>query len=174
MKFIPSSLSGVFTIELDPKADERGSFVRTFCKNDFAAIGLNLNFVQINQSFNTKQGTFRGLHFQHPPHADEKLVRCVAGRVLDILVDYRPESPTYLQSFTIELSAQNLKMVFIPKGIAHGFLTLEDNSSLIYHHTEFYQPGSEGGLRYSDPKLNLKLPESVQVISERDKNYPLL
>ncbi len=174
MKFIKTNLEDLYIIKLISFHDGRGSFSRTFCKNEFEKIGLKNEFVQINQSINLKKGTFRGLHYQVPPFEDDKLIRCISGSVFDIIVDLRSNSKTFLEHFSIELSAKNQKMLFVPKGFAHGFLTLEDDSQLIYHHTSFYQPGFEGGINYKDPKIDIELPISVEVVSKKDMEIPFL
>lgn len=174
MKFNSTAISGVYVITPEPRRDERGWFARTFCKREFAEIGVDAEFVQLNQSFNRIKGTFRGMHYQRPPHAEKKLVRCVAGSICDFAVDLRKNSPTFLKTFAVELSAENMDMILIPEGVAHGFITLEDNTSLLYHHTAFYHPGSEEGVRFDDPSIHLKLPTEIKVMSDRDRSYPLL
>ncbi len=171
MKFTETPLAGAYVIDLEPKLDIRGSFVRTFCKKEFELIGFHEDFVQINESFNLLKGTFRGIHFQKDTYSENKLVRCVAGSVFDIIVDVRKESPTYMKHYSVIISSKNLKMILIPKGFAHGFLTLEDNTSLLFHHTKYYQPDSEVGIRYDDPRLGIKLPIPISVINPRDQSY---
>lgn len=174
MKFEETGLEKLFIVEPEPFYDDRGSFFRVFCENEFSSIGLNRQFVQINQSINTKKFTFRGLHYQLNPYADCKLIRCIKGEVFDVIVDVRKNSKTFLNHFSIRLSSKNKKMLFVPEGFAHGFLTLEDNSQLIYHHTSFYKPGFEGELNYRDPKLKIVLPNEVSVISEKDENIAFI
>jgi len=174
MKFTETRLKKLYIIEPEPFVDERGVFFRTYCKEEFKKIGLNKDFVQINQSINSKKGTFRGLHYQIPPYGDTKLIRCISGRVLDILVDIRKGSITFLNYFAIEISEENKKMIFVPEGFAHGFMTLEDNSQLIYHHTAFYQPSFEAGINYNDPKIKLELPINIRVINKKDADIPLI
>lgn len=174
MRFIETPLKGAYTIELEPFSDDRGLFARTYCKRDFEKIGFDKEFVQFNFSLTLTKGTIRGLHYQLPPYSEIKLIKCVRGKVYDVLVDLRESSPTYLKWFGVELSEENMKMVLIPEGFAHGFQTLEDNAQLIYHHTAFYTPGFEKGLRYNDPVLAIEWPLEVSVISEKDKNNPLL
>jgi dTDP-4-dehydrorhamnose 3,5-epimerase len=154
--------------------DDRGWFFRNFAADDFAAMGLNSSWPQMNHSFTKTAGTIRGMHYQHPPHNEVKLVRCIAGAVLDVVVDIRPQSATYLQHFATELNAQNKQMLYIPQGFAHGFQSLVANSELLYLHSTNYQPGAEGGLRYNDPTININWPLPLTIISERDKNHPLL
>jgi dTDP-4-dehydrorhamnose 3,5-epimerase len=174
MKFNESPITGVFVVTAQPHLDDRGWFARMFCKNEFREIGIDAEFVQLNQSFNHVTGTFRGMHYQAPPYAEKKLIRCVAGAILDFVIDLRKGSPTFLNSYAIELSAENKTMLLIPEGIAHGFITLEDKTSLLYHHTAVHHPASERGLRFNDPRVKLELPRPITVISDRDKGYPLL
>lgn len=174
MIFEETRLPGCFVLTLEPYSDERGWFARTFCKKEFEAIGHHSEWVQMNHSFTIGKGTIRGLHFQLPPHKEVKLVRCIAGAVSDVVVDIRENSPTFLQWTAVELSATNKKMIYIPEGFAHGFQSQEENSELIYHHTAFYTPGVEGGLRFDDPILNIPWPAPVSSISARDKAHPLI
>jgi len=174
MKFTETPLKGSFIIGLEPFSDERGWFARTFCKNEFEQIGHDKEWVQLNHSVTYKKGSIRGMHFQYPPHSEIKMVRCTSGAIYDVIIDLRNGSPSFLRWFGAELSAANKQMLYIPEGFAHGFQTLEENCELIYHHTSFYTPGAEGGIRYDDPQvgINWKLP--VTDISERDKNHPAL
>ena len=174
MQFIESSIKGLYTIQLKSLKDDRGFFARTFCKEIFLKIGFNEEFVQFNHSFNTLKGTIRGMHYQKAPFAESKLIRCVQGSVYDVAIDLRKNSPTYLQSFGVELSAENLKCILIPQGFAHGFQTLEDNTSLIYHHTSYYKPNTEGGIRYNDPALNILWKLPAVSISPKDLTHPLI
>lgn len=174
MNFFPTPLAGAYTVEPTFFIDHRGWFARTYCKNEFAEIGHTKEFVQMNQSYTKEKGTLRGMHFQHPPFREIKLVRCITGAVYDVIVDLRAGSSTFLQWFGTELSAVNHKMLYIPEGFAHGFQTLEKDSALLYHHTEFYTPDAEGGLRYDDPALSLTWPLPVAVISERDARHPFV
>lgn len=174
MIFTGTALKGSYIVSLTPFSDDRGWFARTYCKKEFAAIGHDKEWVQMNHSFTKEKGTVRGMHFQHPPLAEIKMIRCIAGAVLDVIVDIRKGSPTFLQHVSFELSAANKQMVYIPEGFAHGFQTLEENTELIYHHSEYYQPGVEGGLRYGDPKLNIQWPLPVINVSQRDNDHPLL
>ena len=171
--FIETNLEGLWVIEPKPFKDNRGSFFRVFCKETYKKINFEGDFVQINHSINAKKGTIRGLHFQNPPFSETKLVRCINGKVLDVVVDIRKDSSTFLKHFSIELSKENQKSLFIPQGFAHGFQTLEDDSELIYHHSNYYTPNSEGGIRYDDPMLNIdwKLASSSLHMSERDQSY---
>jgi dTDP-4-dehydrorhamnose 3,5-epimerase len=174
MIFTETALHGSYIISLEPFSDERGWFARTYCKKEFAIIGHEKEWLQLNHSFTSNKGTIRGMHFQHPPFSEIKMIRCIAGAVLDVIVDIRKDSPTFLHHVTVELSAANKQMIYIPEGFAHGFQTLEENSELIYHHSEYYQPGVEGGLRYNDAALKVQWPLPIQNISERDLNHPLL
>ena len=174
MLFHETSLAGVYTVELEPFSDERGLFARTFCKREFEEIGHQQEFVQFNHSHSNVMGTLRGLHFQHPPHAEIKLIRCIRGKVLDVIVDIRQGSPTFLQHFAVELSEENLKMIYIPEGFAHGFQTLAPHTELIYHHTAYYAPQAEGGLYYADPRLNIQWPLSPTVVSDKDQKQKLI
>ena len=172
MKFIQTSLAGSYVIELSPVTDSRGWFMRTWCKNEFAAIGHTNEWVQVNHSFTAARGSIRGMHFQLPPYEEIKMVRCIAGAIYDVIIDIRKDSSTYLQWYGTELTAANKKMLYIPAGFAHGFQTLEENSELIYHHSEFYTPGSEAGIKYNDAAISINWPLNVTDISDRDNNHP--
>lgn len=174
MNFTETKLKGAFVIELSPLKDERGGFARTFCKEEFKKINHIKDFVQFNHSFNIKKGTIRGMHYQELPHSEIKLIRCIKGAVYDVIIDIRRSSPTFLLWFGVELTADNMKMIYVPEGFAHGFQTLTNETELLYHHTGFYSPTAEKGIRYNDPALNIIWPETVSIISEKDKNYQLL
>jgi dTDP-4-dehydrorhamnose 3,5-epimerase len=174
MIFTETKLKGAFIIDLQPHADERGFFARAFCQNEFEAHGLKPVIAQANIGFNRYKGTLRGMHFQFPPAAETKLVRASRGAVLDIIVDLRPESPTFLQHIEVELSADNHRGIYIPERFAHGYQALEDNTETTYQVGEFYTPGSEGGLRFDDPSLGLTWPLPVSVMSEKDKQWKSL
>ncbi|MDD4464081.1 MAG: dTDP-4-dehydrorhamnose 3,5-epimerase [Desulfobacterales bacterium] len=174
MKFTETQLKGAFIITPDLIEDERGFFARTFCRREFEEHGLNPNLVQCNISFNITKGTLRGMHYQIQPHAEVKLVRCTAGVIYDVIIDLLPESPTFRQWFSLELSAENHKMLYVPEGFAHGFQTLADNTELIYQHSAFHSPGHEGGIRFDDPALNIVWPLPVSVISPKDQHYPFI
>jgi dTDP-4-dehydrorhamnose 3,5-epimerase len=174
MTFTETALKNSFVIDLTPFQDDRGWFARTFCEREFAAIRHQKHWVQLNHSFTAKKGTIRGMHYQLPPFSEIKLVRCIAGAVWDVIVDIREGSPTFLQWFGIELSAENKKMLYIPEGFAHGFQALTDKCELIYHHSEFYTPHTEGGLRFDDSILNIDWRLPLTEISDRDKNHPPL
>ena len=163
-----TKIAGVYTIDIDRRRDSRGYFARTFCGDEFSTHGLKPVVAQANLSFNAKRGTLRGLHFQYPPVAETKYVRCARGAILDVVVDLRPESPTYLDHVAFHLSAENGRGLYMPERFAHGFLTLEDDTEVAYLMGEAYRPGAAGGLRYDDPKLGLRWPVPVEVISTRD------
>jgi len=174
MKFIETPLTGSYVIEPAIHEDHRGWFMRTYCENEFAAIGHEKKWVQINHSFTSKKGTCRGLHYQLPPFSEIKLIRCVAGAVYDVLVDLRKDSPGFLKWTAVEISAANKKMIYIPAGFAHGFQSLTDNAELVYHHSAFYTPGAEAGIRHDDKKISIPWPLAVTEISDRDKQHPEL
>lgn len=174
MIFHETNLKGAYTIDLQPFRDERGLFARTYCQKEFEAIGHHKEFVQFNHSHTRHKGTLRGMHYQRPPHAETKLIRCIKGKVYDVIIDLRKDSPTFLKYLGVELSAQNMRMIYVPEGFAHGFQTLEDDTELIYHHTAFYVPEAEGGVRYNDPLINIKWPLPPTVLSEKDQKYPFL
>lgn len=168
----PAPLSGVMIIQAEPIADQRGSFARLFCAGELAVAGWTKPIIQINHTMTARQGTVRGMHFQHPPHAEMKLVSCLRGKVFDVAVDIRPDSPTYLRWHAEELSADNHKALLIPEGFAHGFQALTDNVELLYCHSAPYAPEAEGGLNALDPKLDIAWPLEISVMSERDKRHP--
>ncbi|HZQ91925.1 MAG TPA: dTDP-4-dehydrorhamnose 3,5-epimerase [Terriglobales bacterium] len=171
MIFTETRLKGAFTIDIEKREDNRGFFARAFCQNEFAQHGLKPVIAQGNVAFNAKKGTLRGMHFQFPPSAETKLVRCTRGAILDIIVDLRPESPTYLQHIEVELSEDNYRALYVPERFAHGYQALRDNTETSYQVGEFYTPGSEGGLLYNDPRLGLKWPLPISVISDKDKMW---
>ena len=174
MQFIETKLTGAFVIEIDPISDERGFFARTWCQNEFAARGLKTGIRQCNISFNGKKGTLRGLHYQTKPHEEAKLVTCVRGAIYDVVVDLRPDSPTFKQWLGVELTAANHRSLYIPEGFAHGFQTLDDNSEVFYYMFEFYHPESARGVRWDDPAFAIKWPAvNNLIVSERDRNYLL-
>ena len=172
MKFTETPLQGAFVIELEKRGDERGFFARTFCENEYRAHGLNPNLVQINNSWSKFKGTLRGMHYQLAPNAEDKVFRCIRGAIFDAIIDLRPESPTFQKHFSIELAAENRTMLYIPKGFAHGFMTLADDTETFYFVTEFYSPTSERGIRYNDPQFGIPWPLEPSVISDKDKNLP--
>jgi dTDP-4-dehydrorhamnose 3,5-epimerase len=174
MIFQETYLKDAFVVNLAPHIDSRGYFVRLFSKNEFKEIGFNKEFVQVNYASNTQKYTLRGFHFQLPPFCETKLIRCVRGKVQDYIVDVRKGSPTFLKSFTIELSGDNTQMLLVPEGFAHGYLTLEEDSSLIYFHSMSYTPGHEGGLRFDDPVLGIEMPAVPEIVSEKDMHWPYI
>jgi len=173
MIFKEIKLPGAFIIDIEKYEDDRGFFARAWCQNEFEAQGLNTHWVQANLGFSKKRGTIRGLHYQVAPHAEIKLIRCIRGAVYDVIVDLRPDSPTYKQWLGVELSADNHKMLYIPAGFAHGYQALEDESETFYQVSQFYAPGAEKGLRWNDPTFNIEWPITKNLIlSEKDKNWP--
>jgi len=174
MIFTPTSLAGSFVIELEPFSDDRGWFARSYCEREFEQIGHTKRWVQLNHSTTYKRGSIRGMHYQLPPFREIKMVRCIAGAVYDVIIDIRKDSATFLQWFGAELSAANKRMMYIPEGFAHGFQCLTDNCELIYHHSEFYTPNAEGGIRYDDPSVNIQWPLSAGVFSARDAGHSYL
>lgn len=174
MRFTETTLAGAFVIELEQREDSRGFFARTFCQHEFAEHGLNTNIAQVNVAFNRFKGTLRGMHFQFPPAAESKLVRCTRGAIVDVIVDVRPESPTYLEHVAVELNAENGAALYVPERFAHGYQALADATETIYQIGEFYTPEAEGGLRYDDPRLGLEWPLPVTAISDRDRTWDLL
>lgn len=172
MIFTETGLPGAFLIELDCKPDERGFFARTWCQREFAAHGLNLRLAQCSTSFNRQKGTLRGIHYQAAPYGEAKLVRCTSASIHDVIIDLRSESPTFKQYLAVTLSAYNHKMLYIPEGFAHGFLTLGDSTEVFYQMSEFYSSESARGVRWNDPAFGIEWPAKVEVMSERDRNYP--
>jgi dTDP-4-dehydrorhamnose 3,5-epimerase len=174
MKFEETCLKGAWLIDLDPVEDDRGFFARAFCQQEFAGHGLKPEVVQSNLSYNAQKGTLRGLHYQLPPAAEAKFIRCISGAIYDVIVDMRPDSPTYLQHVGVELSASNRQALYIPEMFAHGYQALADNAEVLYQVSEFYTPGVERGLRYDDPRLAIEWPAAVTVISDKDRDWPML
>ena len=174
MIFEETTLKGAYVVSLQLLTDARGGFARTFCKKEFQQINHQKEFVQLNHSYNTFKGTVRGMHFQLPPYQEIKLIRCIKGAVIDVIVDLRENSPTFLQHVAVELSAENKKMMYVPENFAHGFQTLEDDTELIYHHTQFYTPQADTGIRFNDPLLKINWPLEPVMVSEKDKNYKLI
>jgi len=172
MKFRPLELAGAFSIEMTPVMDDRGFFARSFCSAEFAEAGLPSFFPQSNISFNRHAGTVRGMHFQLPPHEEPKVIRCTAGVIYDAIIDLRPQSPTYRQWVGIELSAENRIALYVPPGFAHGFQTLADNTEVLYLMGDVYAPDLARGVRWNDPAFDLKWPNLITVISDRDAAYP--
>jgi dTDP-4-dehydrorhamnose 3,5-epimerase len=174
MRFTTTPIDGVAILDLEERGDDRGFFARSFCRDEFVANGLLPDVVQCNLSYNRRAGTLRGMHFQLDPATEAKLVRCIAGAIVDIIVDLRPGSPTYRQHVAVELSAANRRSFYVPPMFAHGFQTLVDDTEVLYQVSERYTPGRERGLRYDDPALGLTWPLPVAAISEKDAAWPLL
>ena len=170
MQFLETPLPGVWIIEPQRLEDERGFFARTFCRAEFAARGLNPHLEQCNVSFNAKKGTVRGMHWQEAPHGEDKLVRCTMGRIFDVALDMRPDSPTFLQWFGVELSAGNHKMLYIPVGCSHGLQTLEDDSEVFYQMSATFHGAAARGARFDDPAFGIAWPLPVSVIAEKDRS----
>ena len=168
MIFTETALKGAYIIDLEPRTDERGFFARAFCQKEFEAHGLKPMIAQANLAFNHLKGTLRGMHFQFPPAPETKTVRCTRGAIVDIIVDLRPESPTYLQHVAVELTEDNHRAIYVPERFSHGYQVLADKTETSYQVGEFYTPGSEGGLLYNDPRLGLSWPLPVTVISGKD------
>jgi dTDP-4-dehydrorhamnose 3,5-epimerase len=172
VKFIETPLDGAYIIEIEAIEDERGSFARSWCQKEFAEHGLNSRIVQCNISFNKKRGTLRGMHFQVEPFAEVKLVRCTRGAIYDVIIDVRENSHSLKKWFAVELNESNQRMLYIPKGFAHGFQTLEDNTEVFYQMSEFYYPEYSRGLRWDDPFFSIKWPDGERIISKKDQEYP--
>jgi dTDP-4-dehydrorhamnose 3,5-epimerase len=167
------SLEGAYLIELERREDDRGFFARAWCEREFAAHGLNTRLVQANVAWSRQKGTVRGLHFQRPPHAETKVVRCTKGAIYDVIVDLRPGSPTHRQWLAVELSADNRRMVYVPEGFAHGYQTLVDDTETFYQVSEFYTPAAEAGVRWDDSAFGIDWPHSIgALLSEKDRRWP--
>lgn len=174
MIFTETSLPGACLIDIEPRGDARGFFARAFCEREFAAHGLETGFVNANLSFNAHRGTLRGMHFQREPHQEVKLVRCTRGAVYDVIVDLRPGSATRYRWLGVELTADNHRLLYVPAGFAHGYLTLQDGSEVFYHVSAHYAPHAEGGVRWDDPKVGIEWPRVPSLLSDRDHRWPLL
>ena len=174
MIFNPLSLHGAFTIDVQPFQDNRGFFTRTFCEREFAEHKLEQHFVQANHSGSHGKGVIRGMHFQHAPHCEVKLVKCVQGAIFDVIIDVRKGSPTFLQWFGAELTAENKRMMYVPKGFAHGFQSLSEYSEITYMVSAFYNKESEGGVRFDDGAVNIKWPLPVSLVSDKDMIIALI
>jgi len=174
MKFTETKLAGAFVLDLERREDSRGFFARAFCQDEFAAHGLNTRIAQANVAYNRSRGTLRGMHFQFPPAAESKLVRCTRGGIVDVIVDLRPESPTYLEHVAVELNEENGTALYVPERFAHGYQVLVDGTETSYQVGEFYTPEVESGLRYDDPRLGLEWPLPVSQISDKDRVWALL
>ena len=171
MIFTETKLAGAFIIDLERREDERGFFARSFCRREFEERGLNSAVAQSGLAQNRKKGTLRGMHFQFPPAAETKLVRCVGGAILDVIVDLRPESETYLQHFAVELDAKSMRALYVPERFAHGYQSLCDDTITSYELGAFYTPNAEGGLLHDDPRLRIEWPLPVTAISARDLSF---
>ena len=172
MLFTEAKLKGVFIVDVEFREDERGFFARSWCEDEFKQHGLNSHLAQCNISFNKKRGTLRGMHYQISPFVEEKLVRCTKGAICDVIIDLRPESPTFKQWLSVELTEENYRSIFIPAGFAHGFQTLQDKSEVFYQMSEFYRPEYARGVRWNDPTFGIVWPIDRQIISRRDQEYP--
>lgn len=172
MKFVETDLAGALLIEPDPVTDDRGFFARQFSRERMAEIGLMDRIVEVYDSFNAKRGTLRGIHYQLPPFAETKIIRCVRGRVYDIILDLRPDSPTFGKSFGAELSDENRISMYAPRGFAHGFIALSDDAELFYFVDEVYSAEHARGIRWNDPRFGIQWPMTPSLISERDRQFP--
>ncbi|HEX9142541.1 MAG TPA: dTDP-4-dehydrorhamnose 3,5-epimerase [Gaiellaceae bacterium] len=172
MKFVETPLRGAYVLELERFEDERGFFARTFCEDEFRARGLDPRVAQCNVSFNEKNGTLRGMHYQAAPHDETKLVRCTMGAIHDVVVDLRRDSVTYRKAFAVELAAQNRLMLYIPTGFAHGFITLTDHTEMHYQMSKAYAPGSRRGFRWDDPTFAVEWPRQPSLLSAQDAAWP--
>jgi dTDP-4-dehydrorhamnose 3,5-epimerase len=172
MIFTETKLKGAYVLEIKQLTDERGFFGRSWCANEMKEHGLNPDVRQANTSLSKKKGTLRGMHYQLDPYQETKLIRCTHGRIFDVIIDLRPDSPTYKDWFGIELTRDNYKMLYVPEDFAHGFITLEDDVEVTYLVTQFYTPGAEAGIRWNDPGFNIDWPMEPVIISEKDQNHP--
>lgn len=172
MRFTPTDLEGTYLVELEPIRDQRGFFARTFCRDSFRAQGLADEFVQSNIAWNQRKGTLRGLHYNQPPEAEAKLVRCTRGRLYDVALDLRQDSATFLHWSAFELSPENGRLLYVPPGIAHGYQALEDDTEVAYWMSSIYRPGAQTGVRWNDPAFGIHWPIASPLLSERDRSYP--
>jgi dTDP-4-dehydrorhamnose 3,5-epimerase len=172
VRFTPTPIPGAVVVEPEPRADERGFFARTFCVEEFRAHNLNPRLVQCSVSFNRQRGTLRGMHWQAAPREEAKLVRCTHGAILDVIVDLRPDSPAFRKWFSVELSAANRVMLHVPEGVAHGFLTLADDTEVFYQMSEYFAPECARGVRWDDPAFGIVWPDGDKIIHPRDAAYP--
>ena len=172
MKFSETQLKGAYFIEIEKLSDDRGFFARSWCQKEFEDHGLESGFVQANVSYNLKKGTIRGMHYQIAPYQECKLIRCTRGAIYDVIIDLRPDSPTYKQWAGVELTADNYVMFFVPEDFAHGFQTLTDKTEITYQVSQFYTPGSEKGIRFDDPAFAIQWPLEVTLISDKDNTWP--
>ena len=172
MKFSETILQGAYLIKLEKREDERGFFARAFCINEFKSFNLDTSILQVNNSFSRFAGTLRGMHYQLPPCAEDKIVRCIKGAIYDVIIDLRPDSPAFGKWFGIELNDENRFTLYVPKGFAHGNISLCDNTELLYYVTEYYSPQAERGIRWDDPYFGIEWPVQPVEISEKDSNHP--
>ncbi len=172
MIFHATEITGAYVIDVEQRRDERGFFARAWCQREFAAHGLTAQVVQTNISYSKHRGTLRGMHFQRAPYAEAKLVRCTRGAIYDVIIDLRPDSPSYRRWIGVELSAATYRMLYVPEGCAHGFQTLVDDTEVTYQVSQFYTPDAEGGVRYNDAAFNIAWPLEVTVISDKDRQWP--
>jgi dTDP-4-dehydrorhamnose 3,5-epimerase len=172
MIFKETKLQGAYVIEFAPIEDERGFFGRAFCRNEYEKYGLNPRIVQCNISFNKRRETLRGMHYQAKPHEEARLVRCTRGRIYDVILDLRGESPSFKQWVAVELTAENRRMLYIPEGFAHGFQTLENETEVFYQMSEFYAPEHARGVRWNDPAFGIQWPAEQPILSVRDRSFP--
>ena len=172
MIFTATALEGAWLVDIEKREDERGFFARTWDRREFETRGLNPELAQCSLSFNPREGTLRGMHFQIEPHEEAKLVRCARGSIFDAIVDLRPASPTFKKHLGVVLTADSRRMLYVPEGFAHGFLTLEDGTEVFYQISEFYAPECQRGLRWDDPALAIAWPAAPRLVSERDRSYP--
>ena len=172
--FTETRLKGTYIVEIEKRCDDRGFFARSWCEKAFADHNLNPRTVQCNISFNTKKGTLRGMRYQVTPSAEAKLVRCTQGAIYDVIIDLRPDSATFKQAVAETLTAQDRKILYVPEGFAHGFLTLEDNSEVVYQMSQFYAPQYARGVRWNDPAFGIDWPVAEPIMAARDRNYPIL
>jgi dTDP-4-dehydrorhamnose 3,5-epimerase len=172
MIFTETQLRGAYIIDLERREDERGFFARTWCRDEFAAHGLDTRLAQCNVSFNEKPGTLRGMHYQVAPYAESKLVRCTAGAIYDVIIDLRPKSATFTRWVAVELTAANRRMLYVPEGFAHGFQTLAENTEVYYQMSEFYHADSARGVRWNDTAFGIRWPVPDPILSPRDREYP--
>ena len=171
MLFTETKLKGAFIIDIEPREDERGFFARSWCEDEFKQQGLNPRLVQCNISFNKKRGTLRGMHYQSAPYAEAKVVRCTMGAMYDVIIDLRPEAPTFKQWISVELTAENRRALYVPEDFAHGFQTLMDNTEVFYQMSEFFHPECARGVRWDDPAFGIRWIYEIPVISDKDGSY---
>lgn len=172
MRFTPTPIPGAYLVDIQPAEDERGFFARTYCEDEFRGNGLESHFAQGSIAFSKRKGTLRGFHYQRDPHAEVKLIRCTRGAVYDVVIDLRPHSLTFRQWFPAELTAGNRRMLYIPKGLAHGYQTLDDDTEISYQMSDPYHPEAAAGVRWDDPAFAVRWPLDVTVISEQDRSWP--